>query len=173
MPSYRFPDWKGDEFNSRARHEEKYEVIEPYLGQDSVGAEIGVSKGGFGELLLPHCKMLFLVDPWWRRDDEARSVRDVYENDDNVVIARKRSDQFMPEVPDNSFDFFYVDGCHKYNTVMHDLTVGFEKLKPGGRIIGDDWAWMTVRLAVQHFSEATGIAFTQLRSDQWVVHKPV
>ena len=130
MVQYRFPDWKGDEYNSRQRHEEKYEVIEPYLGQDSMGAEIGVSKGGFGELLLPHCKLLFLVDPWWRRDEEAQSVMDVYKDDTNVIISRERSDQFMPKLCNNSMDFLYLDGCHQYNSVRGDLLTG---QKPRGQ----------------------------------------
>lgn len=29
-------------------------------------AEIGVYNGGFGEFLLPHCRMLYLVDSWYR-----------------------------------------------------------------------------------------------------------
>lgn len=177
MTQYRFPDWKGEEYNSRKRHEEKYESIEPYLGQHSIGAEIGVSAGGFGELLLPHCQLLFLVDPWCSparqavRDEEARFVADVYKNDSNVIIARERSDQFIPKLSDNSVDFFYLDGCHRYETVIMDLTTGYQKLKRGGYITGDDFSWETIQLALTHFSEATGVEHTRLQSDQWVVRK--
>ena len=137
-----------------------------------IGVEVGVDMGGFGELLLPHCKLLFLVDPWWKRDEDARSVAEVYKNDVNVIIAKERSDQFMPKLSDNSIDFFYIDGCHQYEVVLNDLTVGIRKLKSGGYLIGDDFCWDTVRLALTHFSEATGIEFTQLPSEQWVLQKP-
>ena len=63
---YRFPRWKDASWNSFERQRERYETIRPFLGQDLVGAEIGVYKGGFGEFLLGHCRKLYLVDPWYR-----------------------------------------------------------------------------------------------------------
>lgn len=171
MVQYRFPDWKGEDYNSRQRHEEKYEAINEYLGHDCIGAEIGVSKGGFGELLLPHCKLLFLVDPWWQCDEDAHAVIDVYKNDPNVIIARERSDQFMPKLSDNSMDFFYLDGCHQYHSVRGDLFTGYQKLKSGGYLLGDDYSWESVQLAMKHFTEATGVQITRLQTDQWVAQK--
>lgn len=172
MVLYRFPDWKGEDWNSRTRHQEKYEIIKPYLGQDSIGAEIGVDQGGFGELLLPHCKMLFLVDPWDDRDEVFHSVHKVYENDINVRVERQRSLDFMSKLADNSFDFFYIDASHHYRNVLRDISRGFQKLKPGGYLTGDDWIWESVSLALTHFSEAYGIELIPLESSQWVMLKP-
>lgn len=40
------------------RQQTRYKVLWPFLGQNLVGAEIGVYKGGFGEFLLQHCAKL-------------------------------------------------------------------------------------------------------------------
>jgi predicted O-methyltransferase YrrM len=46
--------------------------------------------------------------------------------------------------PNNSFDFIFVDGDHKYSGVIKDLELYWPKLRPGGIMIGHDYdsnAW--------------------------------
>lgn len=61
---YRFDKVKDASWNSFERQKQRYEVIRHLLGTESIGAEIGVYKGGFGEFLRLHCHKLYLVDPW-------------------------------------------------------------------------------------------------------------
>lgn len=41
----------------------------------------------------------------------------------------------------SSFDLIYVDGSHKADDVMVDALHSFERLKPGGILIFDDYLW--------------------------------
>ncbi len=38
-------------------------------------------------------------------------------------------------------DFLYVDGAHDAPTVLKDLVLGFDLVKPGGAVICDDYLW--------------------------------
>lgn len=54
---------------------------------------------------------------------------------------------------DESIDFIFIDGCHRYDQVLQDLKVWFPKLKPGGAIAGHDYQplWPGVVRAVHEF----------------------
>lgn len=168
---YRFPHWKGETFSSHHRHQERYEIIKPFLGKDSVGAEIGVWKGGFGEFLQLHCKTLYLVDHWGNQDARSEAVHQVYEGDAIVKVRRQRSIDFFQSFDNNHFDFLYVDACHEFEDVLQDVVLGFRKLKPGRFMVGDDWNLTGVRYAVSHFGLMNGIRFMPLPSSQWAMYK--
>ncbi|MEM9217698.1 MAG: tetratricopeptide repeat protein [Cyanobacteria bacterium P01_F01_bin.150] len=51
------------------------------------------------------------------------------------------SDQVFPCLPNRSFDLVYVDGCHLADFVKRDGLRAWRKLKPGGILIFDDYAW--------------------------------
>jgi predicted O-methyltransferase YrrM len=40
-----------------------------------------------------------------------------------------------------SFDFIYIDGSHAAPDVLEDAVLAFRLLKPGGRMIFDDYGW--------------------------------
>ncbi len=68
-------------------------------------------------------------------------------------------------------DLVYVDAAHDTNSVLEDL-YGATIYFPGAKIVGDDWNWPTVRLAVQTFAyenvydiENEGIAWALKRSE--------
>jgi predicted O-methyltransferase YrrM len=52
----------------------------------------------------------------------------------NVV----RSEQYWNE-NDGQFDLIYVDGSHLYDDVYNDLFKAWERLKPNGMMLVDDW----------------------------------
>ena len=152
---YRFPKWKDASFNSFERQKERYEVLRPYLGSGQVGAEIGVYKGGFGEFLLEHCSKLFLVDCWYleggfwntpiENDSKVGTVIDILRvykkeiEEGRIQVIIDYSENFLRSRSENFFDFLYIDGAHKYEPVLQDLTLAHSKLKPGGRLFGDDY----------------------------------
>jgi hypothetical protein len=45
-------------------------------------------------------------------------------------------------------DMVFIDGDHRYETVLRDIDKAFELLRPGGLISGHDYSWDTVRQAV-------------------------
>jgi len=152
---YRFPRWKDATWNSFDRHKERYEIIRPYLGEDLVGAELGVYKGGFGEFLLPHCRKLYLVDPWYRlggywqsglpldsRVDTVINILTVYREQihaGRIELIIDFAASFLATACNNTFDFIYLDGSHKYDQTKLELESAIGKMKRGGIILGDDY----------------------------------
>ena len=52
---------------------------------------------------------------------------------------------------DNSLDFVFIDGAHDYVNVAQDVKHWFPKIKIGGYIAGDDYAWPSVKEAVNEY----------------------
>jgi len=52
---------------------------------------------------------------------------------------------------DGSLDFIFIDGAHDYKSVKEDVEHWFPKLKVGGYIAGDDYAWPSVSSAVDEY----------------------
>jgi hypothetical protein len=116
-----------------------------------VGAEIGVFRGDFSEMVyqnIPDVKM-YLVDPYLVDYEGARIERPqislheqrAHESLDqyNPVWVKKKSEEAHFDIPDNSLDFVYIDGNHKYDYVMLDLLLWIRKVRPGGIVAGHDY----------------------------------
>ena len=58
-----------------------------------------------------------------------------------VVKRQGISDDIFPTLPHHSFDLIYVDGCHLAHIVKRDGLRAWQKLKPGGILIFDDYEW--------------------------------
>lgn len=153
------------------------------MPKGAVCAEIGVWKGDFSELILAITspKKLHLIDPWEFQGEfpermyggsvaKSQGDMDLIYNDvrkrfgkyDNIFVNRGRSEQVLQEFPDAYFDWVYIDGNHYYDYVIKDLELCFSKVKPGGIIAGDDYAWgekdgFPVKKAVQDFVDAKGL----------------
>jgi len=56
-----------------------------------------------------------------------------------VSVERGPSDRVAEEFPDNYFDWVYVDGDHRYESVLRDLELYHRKLKSGSIVAGDDY----------------------------------
>jgi len=135
-----------------------------------IGAEIGSWQGSFAyyTLLPRQPSRLFLIDPWigaasdpdggaqtseaqHARNDIYASVCKIFSPYPNVVVLRMTSEAAAVHFPDAFFDYVYVDGDHSYEGVLIDLNKFFPKVKRGGLIIGDDYGWGKVSVAVQDF----------------------
>jgi predicted O-methyltransferase YrrM len=69
-----------------------------------------------------------------KRFETQRNGKDV-----NVSLIRGSSKDFLPLLSENSFDFIYVDGDHKYESVKSDLQQAKRLVnKDFGIICGDD-----------------------------------
>jgi predicted O-methyltransferase YrrM len=57
----------------------------------------------------------------------------------DINIVRAKSDHFLPLMKENSFDFIYLDGSHKYDDVIKDIRNSKKLIKKDiGIICGDD-----------------------------------
>ncbi|MBT0957727.1 class I SAM-dependent methyltransferase [Alphaproteobacteria bacterium KMM 3653] len=125
------------------------------------GAEIGVFKGRFSIDILKQRRpeTLYLIDPWlnidddslgesWYGSDSKHDMNAHYEGITSrfakqieagqVVVLRGTAAEMMPQIPDESLDYVYIDGDHRYEGVSVDLALAYTKVKPGGVIAVDD-----------------------------------
>jgi SAM-dependent methyltransferase len=58
---------------------------------------------------------------------------------DKIVKLRGRSQQILPFLPEESFDFVYVDGSHMVLDVLQDAAMCWRLLRTGGVLVFDDY----------------------------------
>lgn len=133
-----------------------------YITPNSVGAEVGVWKGDFSELVLRKVTLakFYLIDPWTFQpefkermyggtvatsqadmDDIFAGVQARLARFDSVAYLREESVTAATSIPDASLDWVYIDGNHYYQFVKDGLACYFPKVKVGGYIICDDFDW--------------------------------
>jgi predicted O-methyltransferase YrrM len=71
-------------------------------------------------------------------------------------------------------DLVHVDAAHEYEEVLRDATEYYSLLKPGGFLIGDDYApsWHGVIRGANEFA-ARNILPLYIEPPKWIVQKPV
>lgn len=119
-----------------------------------IGIEIGVFKGNFSKTILEKWEgTLYLVDPWRPLGDEyidasnhknhqtayIETMDNIGGYEDRAFMLRGLSEEIVNIFPENSLDFVYIDGNHKYDAVKQDMELWWEKLKPGGLFAGHDY----------------------------------
>jgi hypothetical protein len=75
------------------------------------------------------------------RDFRHRFCDNIREYINRVNIVVGPSAIMLPSLPINEFDFIYVDGSHTADDVYCDATYSWPKLKQGGLMVFDDYAW--------------------------------
>lgn len=110
-------------------------------------AEIGVLDGRFSALMLERLPdaVVHSVDPW-RTTDGGVMLRELLAAVNRLTPYGDRSVVWpMPSLvaadlfADHHFDLVYVDGDHRYESVLADLKAWYPKVKPDGVLAGDDW----------------------------------
>lgn len=106
-------------------------------------------------------------------------ARDLVESHGNRArVVREASVEASAGFERDSLDFVFVDGDHRYEAVTADLAAWWPKVKLGGVMAGDDYAWSDVRQAVNDFFHGLpGCAVTVLMKPEgkhlsWFVVKP-
>ena len=112
------------------------------------GAEIGVRKGEFSEVLLrsnPNLTLL-CVDTWapYGRVGQGRQDAFLHLCRRRLVsykheIMKMSSMEALNHVPDASLDFVYVDGLHDFDNMMMDTICWSKKVREGGIVSGHDF----------------------------------
>jgi len=142
------------------------------------GAEIGVERGKFAEVL---CKaipglVLLAVDAWARKPGYREHV-DEAQLADIEADARKRlkpygalvvkgaSVDVARGIPAGSLDFVYLDADHSEAEVTADIMAWLPKVRPGGVLAGHDFNLPGVKAAVS--AAALKFQTTDERSPSW------
>jgi hypothetical protein len=144
------------------------------------GAEIGVEKGKYSEVL---CKAnpnlrLYCVDPWSVAayepgihgiEPQQKSHDEYFEETKERLapykceIIRKTSVAAAEYFLDESLDFVYIDANHDFVNVATDIHIWSKKVKKGGIVSGHDYAFFPLRkhnhvkYVVQSYTRAYGI----------------
>lgn len=117
-----------------------------------VGAEVGVWRGQFSELLLRlHGRLtLFMVDRWNTKEQQPRhnrtqeSLRREAERRTSIAPGRRLIVQMdsvaaAAERVDGSLDFVFIDADHTYEGCKRDIEAWLPKIRPGGLLGGHDY----------------------------------
>lgn len=116
----------------------------------TVGAEIGVFRGDYSEILLSENRnlLLYCIDPWEPFEDN-RSARNLEKHFGvtkerlakfNARIVRKTSAEALNDFQDELLDFVYIDAIHDYKNTYHDIAKWSRKVRVGGIVSGHDYA---------------------------------
>ena len=128
----------------------------------STGAEIGVWEGVFAKELMHSNppKKMYLIDPFLYIEEYSQSaygnrnmsqkimnekfqmLKKKFKNEIKhgiIEVLRKKSDEALNDIEDNSLDWVYIDGNHSYDYALNDLKSFYKKVKQGGLITGDDY----------------------------------
>jgi len=68
---------------------------------------------------------------------------------DKIVVHRGRSENILPTLTNNYFDFAYIDGSHYYQDVKSDLAYSTPLLREDGILCGDDLELQSLELGEQ------------------------
>lgn len=172
----RFGTVKGESSPIFGKHKDRNIITREVLAEIfhefgfTVGAEIGVYRGEYSEVLLnknPHLK-LYLIDPWmgWAHANEGvqrKNFRLARQRlvDRNVEYIVKPSLIAADDIPDGSLDFVYIDAAHDFDNVMLDLIMWGKKVRKGGIISGHDYYYhytVGVLTAVDTYAKAHGVS---------------
>jgi hypothetical protein len=125
-----------------------------------VGAEVGVFRGHFSQVLLEELapRQLYLIDPW-EKAGKFFYWSDAYTNEGRLptALARREAALRAAQFPNCSttliedffpacigqiqapLDWIYIDSTHGYEQTLLELRESSKILKPGGLILGDDY----------------------------------
>jgi hypothetical protein len=130
------------------------------------GAEVGVAEGKYSEIL---CKTidklkLYCVDPYIPYDKykqkwpmESYVVAEQRLKEFDVTFLKQKSLEAVVSVPEESLDFVYIDGDHRFDYVMEDIIAWARRVRTGGIISGHDyyrWKNGGVIAAVEAYTNA-------------------
>ncbi len=148
------------------------------LPKNGYGAEIGVRHGDFSKVLIEECEpqTAYFIDPWF--DEKAFEIaKENLSKYPNAVIIRKKSEDAVKDIQDETLDWVYIDGSHEYEDVLYDLINWSKKVKTGGIVSGDDYYWRdanknySVKRAVDEFAKDGPIKSWFMSAGQFIMIK--
>ena len=146
----------------------RHELVKNLPRQARV-AEVGTYRGGFARHILDACDPaeLHLIDI------DVSLLDPAVANDSRVSVHQGLSQETLGHLPDNHFDWIYIDGDHSYEAVAGDARVAAAKVKEGGYLVFNDFAHADpylgtygVHRAVAEFAATRGWKFV------WWAYEP-
>ena len=123
-------------------------LFAPLIGKENLNyLEIGTQEGRSAVWLLTNIlthesARLTCIDPMHGTDEV------IFKHNINlsgaahkVTLIKKYSDEALVYLPENSFDFIYIDGGHQAIHVLADSVYSWELLKKDGYLLFDDYLW--------------------------------
>lgn len=123
------------------------------LPKGGVVAELGVAEGDFTQdiLRLNQPAKLHLVDIWASKsvrygEPQRQRVLSRFKSQietGDIQINRGLSTEVVDDFADGYFDWVYIDTDHSYQTTLDELRRYAKKVKAGGILAGDDFAYLS------------------------------
>ena len=148
-------------------------------GDNLIGCEIGTNNGWGLVWLLQNSNnisKIYAIDPFMPYDDtvtggimmtqfhqdcvKSNWLLNTKSYSDRIQFIQKTSEDAVNDIEDNSLDFIFIDGDHRYESVKLDVNLYYSKVKSGGIFSGHDWnatKTMDVERAVYEFMEENDI----------------
>ena len=174
------------EFNDKSADcQSLIHLINLYLGEGIVGAEIGVEKATSLCTFLQMCpgiKKIYAVDNYqpysdyfqipYNKNKAAYSV-DLKQSEinrfaahhnveysgfkDKVIFLEKDSNLALNDIDDNSLDFIFLDTYLTVEQAENDINVWYPKVKNGGIFSGHDWRLPELQKTIIEFRKNKNI----------------
>ncbi len=141
-----------------------------------VGVEVGVYTGQFTERLAKAGLQVYGVDPWMVYEDFSHSksqrreeghyeaAKERLASYHNCTLIRKTSMDAVKDFENESIDFVYIDGNHKFKYIAEDIWEWSKRVKKGGIVSGHDYFWekgdyIHVKYVVDAYAAAFNLNF--------------
>lgn len=157
----------------------RWKTIERFVKENrwTSGAELGVHTGQTFKYVVENCPNLKYVgvdlyesqpendgpEKWtpgengwaWNHNQHYADVLNFCKRFPNrAYILKDYTTEAAKQVQDESLDFVFIDADHGYEGCLRDIKAWAPKVKPGGRIMGHDIHFPTVKQAVtEYFGE--------------------
>ncbi len=160
-------------------------LVKELIKPGSVGAEIGVYRGGFSRQIYDHCKpsMLYCIDAWEKypeydkdsichenQDDNWQATKNemadaIKSGKCNVIRGRSHP---VSLTWDKHLDFLFLDSNHSYEFVIADLRDWSRFIKLGGVIMCHDFTETSAGAISMNFGVVRAVnEFVASSEGQW------
>ncbi len=162
----------------------------PFLKElqgDLVGCEIGTCLGFTSEYFLknmPNIKKLYVIDPYpaftdWNGTRLTEDRQEEIKNNCKVRLSPyksvnfvyDKSSNFSETIDDESLDFVFIDGDHRFEATLEDIKNYWPKIKNGGLFSGHDVNLDSVQRALQMFFGEKVSEIKIVENNSWFIFK--
>lgn len=96
--------------------------------------ELGVNDGVSTTLFAFYSNLVTAIDI--HKSNKLENNLNLYQN---IIFKQGDITDIVPLLPNNYFDFIYIDADHDKESVLRDITISLPKLKHNGIICGHDY----------------------------------
>jgi hypothetical protein len=116
-----------------------------YIPKQAVCAEVGIDRSDFSEIILKKTQpgKIHLVDIM---DYSIKIANEKFAKEiarGAVQVHQGDSAEILQSMPDNYFDWVYIDADHRYDFVKRDLAAVRTKMKPNGLLAMNDYIYFS------------------------------